>query len=155
MSLGLEHFLQQLWVDEGTMGVRDITIEQGKITVTLKVQGMSSGNTGESEVHFELRRWGGKNPMKLLNEMVCLLNLEGSCVLFPFTLVLVDDDILSDILSYVYLHCHTVLVNLLLSLKFSFVLTIFQIPPLCQKYPYLIVDNFFYNLITTFSSPPF
>ena len=116
---------------------------------------MFSGRTGENEVHFELRRWGGEHPMKLLNEMVYFLNLEGSCLIFPFNLVIVDDDIFSDILSYLYLHLHIVIVNLLLRLKLSVFLTIFQILLLFQGYPHLIADNFFYILITTFSSPPF
>lgn len=75
---------------------------------------MFSGSTGESEVHIELRRWEGEIPMKLLTKMGGLLNLEGSILIFPFNLVIVDDDILSDILSYLYLHLHLVLVNLLL-----------------------------------------
>lgn len=75
---------------------------------------MFSGSIGDNEAHLELKRWGGENPMKLLIEMVCLLNLEGPCLIFPFNLVIVDDNILSDILSYLYLHLHFVRANLLL-----------------------------------------
>ena len=110
---------------------------------------MSSASTGETVVHFELRRWGGENSMKFLNDMVYLLNLEWSCLIFLFNLITVHN-LLSDILPYLYLHFHSVLVNLLLWLRFSFFLTIFQIPPFCQRYPHLFVDNFFYILILDF-----
>lgn len=52
MSPGLELFFVEVWVDEGTMGVRAITMKQSEITITLKAEGIFSESTGESEVHF-------------------------------------------------------------------------------------------------------
>lgn len=57
--------------------------------------------------------------MKLLNEMLCLLNLEGSPLTFLLNLVTVTDDILSDVVSYPYSHLHSAL-GKLLWLKFLF-----------------------------------
>lgn len=76
--------------------------------------------------------------MKLLNEMVCLLNLEGSCLHFHSAWSLSMMTLWHSILSLP----STLFVSLLLWLKFLFLLTIFQIHPLCQKYPHIIVDNF-------------
>lgn len=54
--------------------------------------------------------------MKLLNEMVSLLNLKGSCLTFLLiqSLSIVNDGILSDVLSYGYPHFHSALANLML-----------------------------------------
>lgn len=57
--------------------------------------------------------------MKLLNEMLCLLKLEGSHLTFLLSLVTVNDDILSDVVSYLYSHLHSAL-GKLLWLKFLF-----------------------------------
>lgn len=87
--------------------------------------------------------------MKLLNDMICLLNLERACLTFLLNLVTVNDGI-----SVFYSHLHSVSVKLRLWLNFHFS-SIFQTPPLSRRYPHLLINKFFYILTTKFSSFPF
>lgn len=65
------------------MRVRYITIKQGEIIITIKKHKECSLEVLETVWFILSRKDGeGENSMNLLNEIVYLLNLEGSCLTF-------------------------------------------------------------------------
>ena len=85
---------------------------------------MLSGSTGDSVVHFELKRWrSGK--FYEASKQDGIFAESGRILSHIFVnLVTGNDGILSDVISYIYPPLHSALVNLLLSLKFSFLLNL-------------------------------
>lgn len=85
---------------------------------------MLSESTGEGVVHPELRRWrrGKSHETSKWDGMFAESGRIMSHI--SVNLVTANDGILSDVLSYIYPHFHSALVNFLLWLKFSFLLNL-------------------------------
>ena len=85
---------------------------------------MLSESTGEGVVHSELRRWrrGKSHETSKWDGM----SAESGRIMshISVNLVTVNDGILPDVLSYIYPHFHSALVNFLLWLKCSFLLNL-------------------------------